>query len=96
MARPPGVQHKSKSVNDVSNASPQTPDWFRKGVEYALLAPTAVNQQKFFIEFLGGEPLSQVRITRGVSLIGYTKMDKGIVKLHFELAAGHQNFRWAK
>lgn len=92
----PGVQHKSKSVNDVSNASPQTPDWFRKGVEYALLAPTAVNQQKFFIEFLGGEPLPQVRITRGVSLIGYTRMDMGIVKLHFELAAGPRNFRWAK
>ena len=29
----PGVQHKSKSVNDVSNASPQTPDWFRKGLQ---------------------------------------------------------------
>lgn len=36
------------------------------------------------------------RITRGVSMFGYTRMDMGIVKLHFELAAGPGNFRWAK
>ena len=42
-----GVPHKIKSVEDVSNASDITPSWFKKGVEAALLAPTAVNQQKF-------------------------------------------------
>ena len=36
------------------------------------------------------------RITRGVSMFGYTRMDMGIVKLHFELAADPRNFRWAK
>lgn len=36
------------------------------------------------------------RITRGVSMFGYTRIDMGIVKLHFELAAGPDNFRWAK
>lgn len=36
------------------------------------------------------------RIRRRVPLIGYTRMDMGIVKLHFELAAGPGNFRWAK
>lgn len=30
-----------------------TPKWFNKGVEAAQLAPTAVNQQKFFIEYVG-------------------------------------------
>ena len=42
-----GVGHKIKTVEQVSNASDITPSWFKKGVEEALLAPTAVNQQKF-------------------------------------------------
>ena len=42
-----GASHKIKTVEQVSNASDITPSWFRKGVEAALLAPTAVNQQKF-------------------------------------------------
>lgn len=29
------------------------PDWLRKGVEAALLAPMAMNQQKFFLTLAG-------------------------------------------
>ncbi len=43
-----GVSHKIKSPKDVSNASDITPRWFNDGVKAALLAPTAVNQQKFY------------------------------------------------
>ena len=93
-----GVQHKSKSVGEVSNASEDTPEWFDRGVQAALLAPTAVNQQKFFIEYLGtsGEGLPKVSIRKGVSLFGYTRMDMGIAKLHFEIGAGTENFEWAE
>jgi hypothetical protein len=28
------------------------------------------------------------------SLVGYTKMDLGIAKLHFEIGAGKANFVW--
>ena len=45
-----GVSHKLKSVEQVSNANDLTPSWFRQGVEAALFAPTAVNQQKFFFD----------------------------------------------
>ena len=45
-----GVSHKIKTVEQVSNTSDITPSWFKKGVEAALLAPTAVNQQKFSFE----------------------------------------------
>lgn len=31
------------------------PDWFKEGVEAALLAPTAINQQKFKIGIKDGE-----------------------------------------
>ena len=48
-----GNSHKSKAKGDVSNASDLTPAWFNKGVDAALLAPTAVNQQKFYFEYLG-------------------------------------------
>ena len=91
-----GVGHKLKTVNQVSNASDITPLWFKKGVEAALLAPTAVNQQKFSFEYVGmknGRHL--VLAKRGFSMIGYTQMDLGIAKYHFEVGAGKDNFEWA-
>ena len=90
-----GVPHKIKSVANVSNASDITPSWFRKGVEAALLAPTAVNQHKFSFEYLGmKDGRHQVRAKKGFSMIGYTQMDLGIAKYHFEIGAGKVNFEW--
>ena len=90
-----GVPHKIKSVEDVSNASDITPSWFKKGVEAALLAPTAVNQQKFSFEYVGmNYNRHQVRANKGFSMIGYTQMDLGIAKYHFEIGAGKVNFEW--
>ena len=136
-----GVQHKSKSLEELSNVSDSTPEWFRKGVEAAQLAPTAINQQKFFIKYVGGDEdvkggaddgcasgdedvngsaggcsngdedvnggaggcsngdgkrktLPKVRIEKGFSMVGYTQMDMGIAKLHFEIGAGRENFVW--
>ena len=92
-----GVAHKIKRIDQVSNVSEDTPDWFRRGVEAALLAPTAINQQKFSFEFLPAEDgqLPRVLAKRHFSLVGYTQMDLGIAKYHFELGAGTENFRWA-
>ena len=90
-----GVGHKIKSIEEVSNASDITPTWFRKGVEAALLAPTAVNQQKFSFEHVGVKNgKHQVRAKKGFSMIGYTQMDLGIAKCHFEIGAGKENFDW--
>ena len=101
-----GVPHKIKSVGQVSrsvastlgsskNAGDSIPSWFRKGVEAALLAPTAVNQQKFSFEYVGmNNNRHQIRAKKGVSMIGYTQMDLGIAKYHFELGAGTDNFDW--
>ena len=91
-----GVSHKIKTIEQVSNVSDNTPSWFRKGVEAALLAPTAVNQQKFSFEYLGMENGNhKVIAKRGFSLVGYTHMDLGIAKYHFEIGAGKDNFEWA-
>ena len=90
-----GVPHKIKSVEDVSNASDITPSWFKRGVEAALLAPTAVNQQKFSFEYIGiSNNRHQVRAKKGFSMIGYTQMDLGIAKYHFEIGADKANFDW--
>jgi len=90
-----GASHKIKTVEQVSNASAITPTWFRNGVEAALLAPTAVNQQKFSFEYVGmNHNRHQVRAKKGVSIIGYTQMDLGIAKYHFEIGAGTNKFEW--
>ena len=92
-----GVSHKIKSVEQVSNANDLTPSWFRQGVEAALLAPTAVNQQKFFFEYIPARDGKPVRVLakRNFSLIGFTQMDLGIAKCHFEIGAGIEHFEWA-
>ena len=90
-----GVSHKIKTVEQVSNASDITPSWFKKGIEAALLAPTAVNQQKFSFEHVGVKNnCHQIRAKKGFSMIGYTKIDLGIAKYHFEIGAGEVNFEW--
>lgn len=55
------------------------PKWFLNGVEAALLAPTAMNQQKFFFKL---QPDNNVTVTCGKGV--YTKLDLGIVTYHFE------------
>lgn len=80
-----GVPHKSKSLSDVCNYSAEMPDWFLSGMEAALLAPTAMNQQKFFFELRTD---STVKATCGRGF--YTKLDLGIVKYHFEMGSGRK------
>ncbi len=92
-----GKAHKVKPAKEISNASDLTPKWFNRGVEAALLAPTAVNQQKFYIEFLGFRDYSRVPKVAArplFSMVGYSKIDLGIVKYHFEVGAAIENFEW--
>ena len=90
-----GEGHKVKDVSQVSNVSDLTPQWFKNGVEAALLAPTAVNQQKFSFEYLGNSNgKHRVRAKKSFSLIGYAQLDLGIAKYHFELGADKENFEW--
>lgn len=78
-----GATRKSKTFDDVAVAK-DAPDWFKKGVELALLAPTATNQQKFrFI--LEGDTV-RAESTGGF----YDKIDLGIVKYHFETGSGRK------
>ena len=84
-----GIKRKSKTFNEVSY-SKNVPDWYKKGIEYALLAPTAINQQKFKFELIDE---NKVKLSSSVGLSN-AKIDLGIVKYHFELGAGVDNFTW--
>ena len=93
-----GVQHPMRPMEKFLGAQASRlqinnlPDWFRRGMEAVLLAPTAVNQQKFEFDLLDNHTVSAHAC---FTLVGYGKMDLGIVKYHFELAAGRENFSWA-
>ncbi len=86
-----GLPRKSKAPERVSNLTEDSPEWFRRGVEGALTAPTAMNQQKFKLTLL---PDGRVRASAGIGF--YTKTDLGIVKCHFEMAAGVGREIWAE
>ena len=86
-----GVQHPIKPMEQFYEADGPLPDWFLAGMEAALLAPTAINQQKFkFILRHDGK----VEARALFSLAGYTNIDLGSVKYHFEAGAGKENFEW--
>ena len=59
-------------------------DWYKDGVKAAILAPTAVNQQKFHITRDG----EQAKITAQDGMM--TRMDLGIVKYNFEFVSGRK------
>lgn len=83
-----GVPHKSKSLEDVVKTDGNIPEWFRKGVQAALLAPTAVNQQKFVLTLEGD------RVSAKAGRAFYSKLDLGIVKYHFEIGSGKDSTVW--
>lgn len=80
-----GVTHKNKPLQEVCNYADTMPEWFLAGMDAALLAPTAMNQQKFFIELKPDGTVS-TRCGKGF----YTKLDLGIVKYHFEAVTGRK------
>ncbi len=79
-----GKDHKSKTEDQVSKAKGERPEWFDFGVEMALLAPTAINQQKFEI------CLEEDGTVTFTDLGGvHSKTDLGIVRYHFEAGRDH-------
>lgn len=78
-----GTEHTSKALHEVCAERTDKPTWFIDGVKAALLAPTAMNQQKFYFEL---KPDGEISATCGKGF--YTKLDLGIVKYHFDAVTG--------
>ena len=85
-----GTEHRSQTEEKLAARSADDPAWYLQGVRAALSAPTAVNQQKFRIA-RSGRTVS----IRTAGLGPCLKIDLGIVKCHFEIGAGKENFQWA-
>ncbi len=83
-----GNSHKVKAAEEVSKATLPAPDWFNAGVRGALLAPTAVNQQRFMLTLEGDKVRAEA--TGGP----YCNIDLGIVKRNFEVASGRDHSVW--
>ena len=83
-----GIPHKTKTSEEVSSYKGEMPDWFRSGVDAALLAPTALAKQAFFIR--GEGRTVSITCENGI----FSGADRGLVKYHFELGAGRENFEW--
>jgi hypothetical protein len=84
-----GATHKIKQPIQVCPNICSSPEWVQRGVNCALLAPTAINQQQFRFKWLGDKRV------HAYSAMGiYTKIDLGIAKCHFEIGAKPINVEW--
>ena len=85
----PGHTRPTKPMEELCKIkNSETPEWFKNAMSAVMLAPTAVNQQKFVFYLDGNE------VTAKTLLGFYTKIDLGIAKLHFEIGAGDAFFVW--
>lgn len=84
-----GRPRRSRPLEELCQTEGPMPDWFRSGMEAAMLAPTALNQQKFRLTLAGR------RVTAHALPGFYSRLDLGIVKCHFEIGAFRENFEWA-
>lgn len=83
-----GIRRKTKTIEELCHVDGEMPSWFRRGMEATQLAPTSMNQQKFLIALDGN-------VVRAKALNGfYSKMDLGIVKYHFEVGTGTDEWKW--
>lgn len=80
--------HTSKRADEISRYHGEAPEWFIKGVETVLLAPTALNKQAFRI--IGDESKVAMTYQKGM----FSGANLGIGKYYFEVGAGKQNFEW--
>ena len=80
-----GNPHKGKTMFDVIDVKGGMPEWFVAGVESALKAPTAMNQQKFCFSLEGDRPSVKVR---GIG--AWSFVDLGIAAYHFDVATGRE------
>lgn len=83
-----GVPHRSRTVSEIADYEGAVPAWFARGAEFSLLAPTALNKQDYHLSGRG----NRVRLDNDNGT--FTGVNRGILKYHFELGAGTENFQW--
>ncbi len=75
-----GIAHQSKPVSKLSEGMATAPEFVKNGLHCAMLAPTAMNQQKFKIIC---DSEGNARLVFGKS--PYARLDSGIITYHYEV-----------
>jgi hypothetical protein len=77
-----------KPVTRIASDYDKASDWFKKGIDYVMLAPSALNQfkAKFTVDESG-------RVFAEKRLGFFSKVDLGIFKYFFEIGSGKEIFR---
>lgn len=82
-----GKLHPMKLASKIAPDYENSPDWFKRGIDSVLLAPSALNQ--FKVKFIcNADGTVQAKPGFGFS----TKVDLGIFKRYFELGSGKRIF----
>ena len=87
----PDKPRKIKTIDKISDYKPTDPEWYKNGIEGALLAPTAMNLQPFEI-FRDGNKNVFCRMTTGIN----PSVDCGIAHYFFEKAADSDAYIWKR
>ena len=83
-----GTPHKNKPEDPRFVVEGEAPEWLPRGKRAVMLAPTAINQQKFRFTIRGDEVFAEE--TGGF----FSKIDLGIVEYHLFAATGVDCRRW--
>lgn len=84
-----GKPHKNTLIDFLFRLHGDMPSWFMEGMQSAMLAPTAMNKQKFRFTMLDGNKVKAEATGRF-----YSGIDLGIVKLHFEIGTGNAEYEF--
>lgn len=87
-----GSPRKTKTIAELSTVEcAEAPEWFDLAMEAAQLAPTAMNNQHFFIALRADGRTVNARATKNGA---WDVIDLGIVKRNFEEAANEAGADW--
>lgn len=88
-----GKARHSRTPQDISPDYDTAPEWFRRGIDSVMYAPSALNSQQVRFRYSGD---CRVCTQRRFSLLagGYYHIDKGIAMTHFELACPEIKVEW--
>lgn len=87
-----GTAHRSKDISKLIKSDGAAPEWFSEGAKAAALAPTAINRQKFLLEYHSDGTVSASYSSSLGKKLG--RIDLGIIKLHFEIGSGKDSSVW--
>lgn len=85
-----GVAHRSKPMEELALVNGEPAEWFDRGMESVMLAPSAMNRQGYRFT-LRRDGKVEVKSFGG----SYSQVDLGIAKLHFEIGSGKGPDVWA-